>query len=271
MADKKLTLIICPTCKSQKKIEIPNELIYDADNIVTISVPKGLICEHTFHAFIDRDFEVRGYQLADLELPNADNDLKMLHLFERTRKSDILVVEIIRLNIKPQILSYLIRGNFFNKNVIFVVPETKIFLEPHIDYFFKLIFEKYFKLNISIVNEPNYVEIKSCFENDIVIGMNEIINDNDKIMNSTKMVFETKIVNDFYFNPSSQNALIDIKYEIRKAFSICKNVINIVENLKTNEEFDRFTIVAQHIDFIIDVARYYFKKHVPIKEYIASI
>ncbi|MFX0189070.1 MAG: Ig-like domain-containing protein, partial [Candidatus Hodarchaeota archaeon] len=58
---------ICPTCKSKKNIEIPKLLIDEAKTIMTISIPKGLMCDHHFQAFVDKNFKVRGYQKVDFE------------------------------------------------------------------------------------------------------------------------------------------------------------------------------------------------------------
>ena len=62
--------IICPACKSKKKILI-SKIKLKPNNLTTISIPSGSICEHTFQAFIDKQFKVRGYQKVDLEIsPN---------------------------------------------------------------------------------------------------------------------------------------------------------------------------------------------------------
>ena len=43
-------------------------MLNTAKNINTISIPKGLICEHHFQAFIDKNLKVRGYQKVDFEI-----------------------------------------------------------------------------------------------------------------------------------------------------------------------------------------------------------
>jgi hypothetical protein len=35
--------------------------------LTTISLPKGLVCDHHFQAFVDKNFVVRGYQKVDFE------------------------------------------------------------------------------------------------------------------------------------------------------------------------------------------------------------
>jgi len=72
--------IICPDCKAQKPLEIPEALYQENNNTTTISIPKDIVCEHHFQAFIDKQGKVRGYQKIDYtyqqpkEIP-SDNDL----------------------------------------------------------------------------------------------------------------------------------------------------------------------------------------------------
>ena len=65
---EKITIsIICPTCKSKKNIKVPKLVVEAAKNLMTLSVPRGIMCEHTFQAFVDKQFNVRGYQKVDFE------------------------------------------------------------------------------------------------------------------------------------------------------------------------------------------------------------
>jgi hypothetical protein len=49
-------------------LKIPSKILKENDNVTTISIPSEYICEHSFQAFIDRDFNVRGYQPVDFEV-----------------------------------------------------------------------------------------------------------------------------------------------------------------------------------------------------------
>ena len=62
--------ISCPVCKSSKVLKFPKSVINKARHLTTISLPKGLICDHHFQAFIDKNFAVRGYQKVDFEFEN---------------------------------------------------------------------------------------------------------------------------------------------------------------------------------------------------------
>ncbi|MBY9005350.1 MAG: hypothetical protein KGD63_01175 [Candidatus Lokiarchaeota archaeon] len=58
---------ICPVCKTKKELTFPRMIIDQNKNLTTISIPKKIICEHPFQAFIDKNYKIRGYQKVDFE------------------------------------------------------------------------------------------------------------------------------------------------------------------------------------------------------------
>ena len=68
--------IDCPICKSSKVMKFPKSVINKARHLTTISLPKGLICDHHFQAFLDKNFAVRGYQKVDFEFENKEDQKK---------------------------------------------------------------------------------------------------------------------------------------------------------------------------------------------------
>ncbi len=68
----KKVFIICPECKTHSNLKIPLKIINQSQHIITISIPTGLICDHNFQAFVDKDCAVRGYQLGDFEFSKIE-------------------------------------------------------------------------------------------------------------------------------------------------------------------------------------------------------
>jgi len=64
--------IICPDCKNSNKITIPVKVINQSKQLTTVSIPSGLVCEHGFQAFVDKNFKIRGYQKVDYTLPQME-------------------------------------------------------------------------------------------------------------------------------------------------------------------------------------------------------
>ena len=62
---------ICPVCKSEKTLHVPKSVIIKAKNLTTMSIAKGLVCNHQFQAYVDKNCAVRGYQRVDFEFENT--------------------------------------------------------------------------------------------------------------------------------------------------------------------------------------------------------
>lgn len=65
-------LIRCPKCSTNKKLNIPIKVINQSKQLTTISIPSNLCCEHSFQAFVDKNFIVRGYQTVDFEFKRME-------------------------------------------------------------------------------------------------------------------------------------------------------------------------------------------------------
>ncbi|MFX0137499.1 MAG: hypothetical protein ACFFDN_27925 [Candidatus Hodarchaeota archaeon] len=65
-------LIRCPKCSNNKKLKIPVKVINQSKQLTTISIPSSLCCEHSFQAFVDKNFIVRGYQTVDFEFSHME-------------------------------------------------------------------------------------------------------------------------------------------------------------------------------------------------------
>ena len=64
--------IICPECENQKYLKVPIKVINQSSNVTTISVPSGIVCSHNFQVFVDKFFDIRGYQIADFEFTKLE-------------------------------------------------------------------------------------------------------------------------------------------------------------------------------------------------------
>ena len=70
--EEKTIIITCPQCTQKKKLKIPVQVINQAKQLTTISVPSGICCEHGFQAFVDKNFKIRGYQRVDFEFSKME-------------------------------------------------------------------------------------------------------------------------------------------------------------------------------------------------------
>ncbi|MFX0102304.1 MAG: hypothetical protein ACFFCS_22255 [Candidatus Hodarchaeota archaeon] len=68
-AEVRAVRVRCPTCGNETSVEIPVFLVKEAqDGVLKVQIPQGAACpEHSFMAYIDKKFSVRGYQNVDIE------------------------------------------------------------------------------------------------------------------------------------------------------------------------------------------------------------
>ena len=69
---------ICPVCKAEKALQFPKSVITQAKGLSTLSIASGLVCEHQFQAFVDKNCAVRGYQRVDFEFEKIKTEEKAL-------------------------------------------------------------------------------------------------------------------------------------------------------------------------------------------------
>jgi len=87
LEDKKV-LFICPVCKAKKALGVPKSVIKKAKQITTMSIARGLVCQHQFQAFVDKHFKVRGYQRVDFEfeIQNKNKEKTISSKFKETEE-----------------------------------------------------------------------------------------------------------------------------------------------------------------------------------------
>lgn len=70
--EERNVIFICPTCKGKGQLSLPERIINQSKHLTTVSLPSGIICEHNFQAFIDKNFKVRGYQTVDFQFSSIE-------------------------------------------------------------------------------------------------------------------------------------------------------------------------------------------------------
>lgn len=88
LIDSMVITFICPICNTQKDLRFPKSVVDESKNLTTISIPKGLVCEHHFQAFIDKNYQIRGYQKVDFEFSPTSKKKPQRHRKSRLIKSD---------------------------------------------------------------------------------------------------------------------------------------------------------------------------------------
>ncbi|MFW9972381.1 MAG: hypothetical protein ACFFDF_19500 [Candidatus Odinarchaeota archaeon] len=77
--------IKCPKCETIGNLKIPIKIISQTQNLTTISIPKGMICEHSFQILIDKFFTIKRYHIRDYEFQKLEyyTDIDNINLTEK--------------------------------------------------------------------------------------------------------------------------------------------------------------------------------------------
>lgn len=266
--------IRCPICSTTKKIEISTkELEKIQRGLLAINIPKSVVCEHNFVAYIDSNFHVRNYCTTDFEILVPDDQSEIQTPDIPIHKIDPLLLKI---NLTPSILSYILRGIFSKQKIIIV--SDKEFLIPYLTNFFEYIMENSFEMDLSITLEQNYIDSsKNCEEALIFYGNKIITNESsDKIL--SEISIEEAIVEKFMSEKDLQTGLIILKNEIRKAYHISQDFIDIIKDSEAEkknmnpkqaigmlEEGHNIKISSEYIELLYIIIENYFGIDVPKK------
>ncbi len=225
--------IHCPECHKRGKIEIAENIVGEsARGVTAVNVAEFLICSHSFIAYIDKNLAVRDCMVTDfkIELPQMD--------FAEELEADIPGVELVdiyllTINIPPQALAYIIHACFFKKPILYLNDLEVV--NTHLVNFFEFIFGDFFEVKIFLSTRQGYKKNKKQFKNYIVIDNNKVINDKEKVMNKKNMKIENALVQKFFSELDTKSSLIIIKNEIKKAYELSLNLIELNNSLEENE------------------------------------
>ena len=114
----------CPSCSSRGYIEVSEEEVEKASRgVFAVYVLEGVACEHSFVAYVDKNFVVRDTFKADfqIELPNAISE----DITEVEKDfSDLFEIDLIKLNLTASLLGYVLRAMIYNKKIVIISDQT---------------------------------------------------------------------------------------------------------------------------------------------------
>lgn len=68
MSEKRI-LVVCPVCSKSGRVPVPTDVIAKKDSGATsVYIPREMICQHEFYAYVDKNFKVRDYLVLEYSL-----------------------------------------------------------------------------------------------------------------------------------------------------------------------------------------------------------
>ena len=263
----KKVAIFCPVCKKSGNIEVKENIVSQSKRGVTaVNVAGFLICEHSFVAYIDRNFTLRDSFVSDftVELPQIQ--------IEDVKKEIIEIPEIniylLMINVPAITLTYVIRAILYKQNTC-IIYDLDI-IDKEIDALMKYAFQDWFKSDLIIIPRNSYRKEKKNYKDYIVIDNKEIINDKDKVMDIKDIKIESAIIQKFLDQTDNISSLIIIKSEIQKALVLAEHLADYLNSndpkVKLTPEVLKEKIVEKfgrkvenlYFKFLLRIAKHYF-------------
>jgi len=262
----------CPRCSKTGKIDIEDSQLKNIESgLLAVEIPSNLICEHFFIAYIDKNGDVRNYCVADFELHVDQKIEKTIQIDDTLENLDVFLIKI---NIYPSILTYIIKAILFGKKVLIITEDP--LLEDHIRNFFEYITRDSFVLNLTITNTEQDQKSGTHSDYDIIFQGNKIIKQEATDFSLEDLDIEENIVQRFLNEEDLTTGLVLLKNELTKLFEITKffkelikktngskKKINPKKIVKRLQKTYNFTLSTKYLDLVYSILSSYFSVNVP--------
>ena len=262
----------CPSCSNRGYIEVPEEeVVKAARGVFAVNVLEGVICEHSFVAYVDKNFAVRDTFIADfqLELPDIVPEQEIGP--DIAQQLDLIDISLIKLNFSASLLTHVIRALLFKKKIFLLFNQS--YMVDNIYKFIEYITLNSFKANILVISGEQYdiYDIKDS----IILDGNKIIKDDNDILNAKTLGVERSLVRKFLAEYEPKPSLIYLQNGLQKAYELSKTVVDIVNNLKKKEKVYSKNVIEEiakihsvkvqlpYLDFLYEIVENYFEVKVP--------
>ena len=262
----------CPSCSSRGYIEVSEQEVEKAERgVFAINVSEGIVCEHSFVAYIDKNLSVRDTFIADFQLELPEISPPLVKEPVTSSQLESIDVSLIKLNLPASLLVNIIRAIFFKRKVLILTDQK--FMIDQIHNFFDYITKNSFEASILVKSEEQY-QLES--DNDyIVLKNNLILQDNSDILNLKKISFERSLVRKFLEEYELIPSLIYLYEGIQKTYELSETIVEIVKNLKKKEKLISKKVIEEiakvnnvkiqlpYLDFLYEIVENYFGINIP--------
>jgi hypothetical protein len=271
----------CPICSKWDKIEISDDATKNVSKgLLAINIASGMICEHSFIAYIDRNFSVRDCLVADFKIEIPERKLSGVANKTTIADTETIKLDLIKLNIPEILLANALQAIFLGKKLVIIFDQE--FLFSHVKNFFENILDKTFDFDLNILSEKDYKKNQSEFEEHIVLKNREIIKDKYQIINQKGLDIEKNIVKKFFKEYDLMAGLIILRNEIKKIYDFSRNIVDFIKNnegksliakniIKYLSEKHKEKIQISYLRFLLNIVQNYFNFKVPTIEGVSNL
>ena len=261
----------CPACGKGGVIQVEENIVKNSPRGVTaVNVADYLICEHSFIAYIDKNFVVRDCFISDFTVQLPEIKIKMPEIKTIDTFAEEIDMYLITINLSIKTLSYLLEGCFYKKKIIFV--NDLDILTPHLTKFLEFTFSDTFDIDFKIISSQDYKKSKKEYKTHLVFSNAKILNDKDDLLKEKSIKIESAIIQKFLGEYNLEAGLIILRNEIFKAYKFSNELIQ--EAGKAGKDLNQklmvdyitenynFKMSKAYINFLTQIIQNYFGKEV---------
>jgi hypothetical protein len=261
--------IRCPVCRQWDKIDLSDDAVKNiSKGLLAINIAPGMICEHSFIAYVDKNLIVRDCLVADFKIELVKSESTEEIGEANKTEAGMLKLDLIRINIPAILMGYIFRTFFLGKKAVIISKDD--FLFNQIKNFFKNVLENTFKFDLDIITEIEYNENRNKYEEHLVFKNQEVIRDKQNIINPKGMDIEKSIAKKFFAEYDLTAGLIMLRNEIKKTYEFSQSIVELIEHHKgeslTSKNIIKLyskkygeKINANYLRFLLNIAQNYFK------------
>jgi len=269
----------CPACSNRGYIEVSEEEVEKAARgVFAVNVLEGVICDHSFVAYVDKNFTVRDTFIADFQLELPDVVPEQAIEPEVAQQLDLIDVGLIKLNFSASLLTHVIRALLFKKKIFLLFNQS--YMADNIYKFIEYITLNSFKVDILVISGEQYdiYDIKDS----VILDGNSVIKDEDDILKAKTLGVERSLVRKFLAEYEPKPSLIYLQNGLQKAYELSKTIVDIVNNLKKKEKVYSKNVIEEitrihdvriqlpYLDFLYIIVENYFGVNVPKSSNISN-
>jgi len=262
----------CPACSNRGYIEVSEEEVEKAARgVFAVNVLEGVICDHSFVAYVDKNFTVRDTFIADFQLELPDVVPEQAIEPEVAQQLDLIDVGLIKLNFSASLLTHVIRALLFKKKIFLLFNQS--YMADNIYKFIEYITLNSFKVDILVISGEQYdiYDIKDS----VILDGNSVIKDDDDILKAKTLGVERSLVRKFLAEYEPKPSLIYLQNGLQNAYELSKTIVDIVNNLKKKEKVYSKNVIEEitrihdvriqlpYLDFLYIIVENYFGVNVP--------
>jgi hypothetical protein len=262
----------CPSCPGIGFIEVSEVEVEKAKRgVFAVNVSEGIICEHSFVAYIDKNFVVRDTFITDFQLELPDIIPKKSIELKTSVQLDSINVTLIKLNLSASLITYIIRAILYKRKIVLIFDQ--LFMFDDVQKFFDYITRNSFKTELIVISEDQYNS--ESYNDYVVLNRKDVIKDDDGIIDVKKLGVERALVHKFFEEYEPILSLIYLQNGLQKAYELSETIVDIVKGLKKKEKvyskkviedlarIHNVKIQLTYLDFLFKIVENYFKVEVP--------